>query len=331
MSDRCVQLHVHNSHSFLDGLAPAADLVARAAELGQPGIGLTNHGHLFAAPPFFSACKQHGIKGVIGMEAYEAVPHTWDPDPEGPHVRLFKEEYDVNKPRYYHLTLWAMNQQGWENLCAIHTKSYTKDYKPKNQPLVDRATLEQHHEGIIVGLGCPQSRTNRALERDYNQALAAAKWYFDVFDDRVYVEVMSVLPEQVRMLSDQRKLAKYFNRPTLGVNDVHYVWKKDGAFNGPHHTLVMARKYKSAAVAETETGDASDEAFGSWYGADGFYMKSRDEMIQAGIFPAEIDVSLEILDRVEFDFYAMPEPKPPTAHIPGPGVDLEFDAFVAAQ
>lgn len=331
MADLCCQLHCHDSMSFKDGLAPIEKLVERAAELEQPGIGCTNHGHVYSAPRFFRACSKFNIRGVIGMEAYEAVPHTWDPDPSGPHHALFKGKWQEGVHRYYHLTLWVMNQKGWENLCAIHTQSYTKGFKPKNQPLVDRDTLERHNEGLLLGLGCPQSRTNRALEQGFQEGIDAAKWYFDVFGDRVYVEVMAALPEQVRMLADQRKLAKYFGRPTMGVNDVHYLTRDDGVLRGPHHMLVMARKFKSKDTEAAESADRSDDAFGSWYGSDQFYVKTRQEMVQSGIFQAEVDTSLLFLDRVNFDFLAMDEPKPPTARIPDIGVDLDFDHYVLSH
>jgi len=330
--DLCCQLHSHSSYSFKDGLARPEKLVARAAELGQPGIGITEHGHVYSAPVFFTACKEAGIKGVIGMEAYEAVPYTWDPDPTGPHHAMFKVKHDPNKPKYHHLTLWAMNQTGWENLCAIHTKSFSAGYKPKNQPLVDRATLEQHHEGLIIGLGCRQSRTNWTLaHRGYEAAVQAAEWYFDVAAGRVYVEVMSGLPEQVRALDSQRRLARHFGASTLGVNDVHYLRQSDGVLGGPHHMLVMARKFKSTATETEATIDQSDDAFGAWYGSDQFYLKNRQEMIQSGIFADEVDRTLEVLDRVDFDFKAMPEPAPPTAHVPQSGKDPDFDAYVAAH
>lgn len=330
MPDQCCQLHVHDSRSFMDGLNSTESLVARAAELGQPGIGLANHGHLYSAPAFFLACQKEGIKGIIGMEAYETLPHTWDPDPMGPHHALFKGKWESGKHRYFHITLWCINATGWRNLCAIHTQSFTQGFKPKNQPLVDRATLERHNEGIIVGLGCPQSRTNRALERGFDEAVEAAKWYFEVFEDRAVVEVMSALPEQVRMLSDQRKLAKHFGSKVVGTNDVHYVWQEDGKLKAAHHMLVMARKFKSTETAAADTNDQSEESFGSWYGSDQFYMKTRDEMIQAGIFASEVDTSVEILNRADFDFLGQIAPKPPTAHVPAPGIDPEFDLYVAS-
>lgn len=350
--DHFCHLHAHSSYSFKDGLAPPDELVARAVELGQPGIGLTDHGVLFGAPALFKAVAEHAgpdkdnpkFRGVIGMEIYEAIPHEINPDHEaaargdaesypGSEWARFKTKYQPGKPRYHHLTLWAMNETGWFNLCALHTQSFTEAFKPKNQPLIDRASLERHSDGLILGLGCPASRTNFTLAtQGYDAAVEAAEWYFEVFGDRAYVEVMGNLPDQQRALRDQRKLAQHFGRPTLAVNDVHYVERADGVEHGAHHTLVQARKYKSSATADEKSDDKSDDSYGSWYGSDEFFVKSRDEMLQTGMLAPEVDQTIEVLKRVdtEFDFLNLNKPAAPHAAVPAPGENTKFDEWLAA-
>ena len=322
----CCQLHCHSTSSFFDGLAPVDELVERAAALGQPGIALTDHGNIFGAAKFFKACKKHGIKGVIGMEAYEAVPHAWDPERD---KAIMDRKFDEG-PRYFHLTMWAQDLQGWQNLCGLHSDSFRLHHKPKNQPLVDRAMLEKRSEGLMIGLGCMASRTNRAMaEQGPDAAYEAAKWYVEVFGDRVYAEVMGNLPEQMALINDQRKLATKLGVPVIATNDVHYVTQEDGRENGPHHALVQARAFKKKEKEE-QSDDKSDAGYGKWYGTDEFYLKSRAEMLTTGgINAAEIDRTLEVLDRVTFDFYSIAEPAPPVAPVPVPGEDPEFDQFLA--
>ena len=45
-------------------------MAARAAELGQPALGLTDHGVMNGAVDLYKACKKHGIKPIVGLEAY---------------------------------------------------------------------------------------------------------------------------------------------------------------------------------------------------------------------------------------------------------------------
>ena len=39
-----VQLHNHTHYSLLDGASKIPDLAKRAAELGMPAVGITDHG-----------------------------------------------------------------------------------------------------------------------------------------------------------------------------------------------------------------------------------------------------------------------------------------------
>lgn len=325
----CAQLHVHSTKSFKDGLTPVSDLVEGAAARGMPGMGLTDHGVLFGAPDLFKACAKAGIKGVIGMEAYEAVPHQFDMERDG---GVFKIKWaDLNgQDRYYHLTMWVLNEIGWRNLCAIHSKSWTRAYNPtvRGKPLVDRATLEEHSEGLMVGLGCMASRTSQSLIRGgEEQAYEAAKWYKDVFEDRLVMEIMGNLPEQQAMIRGQRRVATRLGAPVLAVNDVHYLDREDGVEDGPHHIVVQARAFKKAD--QEQSGDKSDDGFGQWYGSDGFWLKDGAAMMATGGFQVdEVVRSVEILDRVDFDFAALKKPDPPIAVVPAPGEDPTFDAWL---
>lgn len=327
MSQFC-HLHVHSRYSFLDGLAPVDRLAARAAELEQPALALTDHGVLFGAVQFFKACENSGIKAIIGMEAYEAVPHAWDFERD---AVVFKDKYDKDRPRYFHLTLWAHSLVGWRNLCALHTKSFTADYKPKNQPLIDRANLELHSEGVGVGLGCMQSRTNQAIARG-GDGYEQAKWYREVFGDRLVVEVMANLPEQQAILRPQRKLAKRLGVPCVATNDVHYLEQADGVEHGPHHVLVQARRWKrKQEKSEEGVTDKSEVGYGQWYGTDQFYLKSEQQMHDTGGFlDQELENTLLVADATDFQFSKVPKPSPPVAPIPEPGEDPEFDAFLEA-
>jgi DNA polymerase III subunit alpha len=325
MIDFC-HLHCHTSRSFFDGLTPVEDLVERCAELEQPGMAITDHGNVFAAAQFFKACGKQGVKGMIGMEAYEAVPHAWDREE---HKEIYKRRFGEG-PRYFHLTMWVQDLQGWENLCALHTISYTHNFKPRNQPLIDRATLERHSEGIMIGLGCMASRTNQVLKHDgVDAAYEAAKWYPEVFGDRVYMELMGNLPEQQALLRDQRKLATRLGVERVATNDIHYRDREDGVEHGAHHVLVQARAFKRKRGAE-RSEDKSDAGYGRWYGTDEFYMKSGQDMLATGgLQKDEIAQTVEVLDRTSFDFSQLHQPAPPIAPIPETGADPEFDAFCA--
>ena len=45
---------------MLDGAAKTKAMAEEAARLGQPAIGLTDHGYLFGAYDFYTNCKNAG-------------------------------------------------------------------------------------------------------------------------------------------------------------------------------------------------------------------------------------------------------------------------------
>ena len=61
MTNPFVHLHVHSEYSLLDGLCNTSKLIARAQELGQPAIALTDHGVMFGTIEFYNAAKKAGI------------------------------------------------------------------------------------------------------------------------------------------------------------------------------------------------------------------------------------------------------------------------------
>ena len=65
-------LHVHTEFSLLDGLGRIKELVARAKELGMDSIAITDHGVMYGAIDFYRACKDAGIRPILGCEVYTA-------------------------------------------------------------------------------------------------------------------------------------------------------------------------------------------------------------------------------------------------------------------
>ncbi|MGH2670949.1 MAG: PHP domain-containing protein, partial [bacterium] len=78
-----VHLHLHTNYSLLDGACRIEPLVKRAAELKFPAMAMTDHGNLFGAVEFYETCTKHGIKPIIGVEAYIAPKSRLDKSGSG--------------------------------------------------------------------------------------------------------------------------------------------------------------------------------------------------------------------------------------------------------
>ena len=108
--DSFVHLHVHSEYSLLDGAArieaPAANPMAPtifsvAQRLEMPAIAVTDHGVMFGALGFYEAARAHGIKPILGVEAYVAPGSRFDREP------------GENEDKYHHLTLLARDEKGY--------------------------------------------------------------------------------------------------------------------------------------------------------------------------------------------------------------------------
>ena len=273
-------LHVHTEYSMLDGAARVDDLFAEAARMGMPALAMTDHGQLFGAVDFYLAGRKHGVKSILGVEAYLA-----------PGSRFEKQRRDAAEP-YTHLTLLAENQTGYANLLRLVSLASLEGYFYK--PRMDRELFQHYHEGLIASSGCLGSEVNqRLLKGDREGARATLAEFRDLFGaDNYYVELHEHgLPEQRRVNPELIALARDLGLPLLATNDLHYIHKADA---GPHGVLLCI-----------QTGAVLADPKRLKFDAEEFYLKSPAEM--RALFadhPEACDNTLEVAERcnVELQF-----------------------------
>ena len=108
-SPACAHLHVHSEYSLLDGACKIDALAARAAEFGQPALGLTDHGVMNGVVELYEACAKHDIKPIFGCEVYFVDDHL---DAGGPGLGRERN----------HLTLLAASDAGFRNLVKLSSR-----------------------------------------------------------------------------------------------------------------------------------------------------------------------------------------------------------------
>src|SRR4051812_3663374 len=143
----CAHLHVHSEYSLLDGACRIQALAERAAEFGQPALGLTDHGVMNGAVELYKAAKQHGIKPIVGCEVYFVDDRRARPS----------GRFERN-----HLTLLAASDEGYRNLVKLSSAGFLEGLH-RGKPAVDMEVLSSHASGVIVLSGCLQSRMNRRI------------------------------------------------------------------------------------------------------------------------------------------------------------------------
>ena len=79
-------LHRHDEYSTFDGFGKPSELAALAKELGYKSLSTTNHGNTNGLIQTYKACKNEGIKPILGVEGY-FLP-KWKPKSRGYHLIL---------------------------------------------------------------------------------------------------------------------------------------------------------------------------------------------------------------------------------------------------
>ena len=266
-----VHLHAHSEYSLLDGACKIDAMAARAAELGQPALGLTDHGVMNGAVDLYKACDKHGIQPIVGLEAYLVDDR-----------RAIKEQtrYERN-----HLTLLAESDLGFSNLVKLTSAGFLEGFS-RGKANVDMELLAQHAEGVIVLTGCLQSRfCRRLVEERPDDARAHLDDLIQAFGaDQVYFEVQkNGIAEQDKANEGIVRYARELKRPVVGTADVHYLRREDFE----HHAALLCVQTKSTLEAPKMSFDTNE-----------FYIKSSEEMIESfAEWPEAVPTSLEIAER----------------------------------
>ena len=270
-------LHVHTEYSLLDGACRIPALVARAKELGQQSLAITDHGVMYGVIDFYKECKKQGIRPVIGCEVYVA-----------PRTRFDKVHRIDTSP--YHLVLLCKNAAGYQNLIAMVSKASIEGFYSK--PRVDLELLRTYHEGLICLSACLAGQIpRRLLERDYDAAKETALLYRDIFGpENYYLEVQDHgILEQKQILPDLYRLSEETGIPLVATNDVHYIRQEDH----------RAQSILVCIQTNHTVNDKSDMEFQT----QEFYLKSRAEM--EALFadhPEALDNTVKIAEQCQLDF-----------------------------
>ncbi len=212
-----VHLHNHTHFSVLDGLSKIPPMVGQIKQYGMKSVAITDHGTMSGVIDFYKEAKAQGINPVIGMETYVAARKYTDKDASKDKVN-------------YHLTLLAMNNQGYKNLMRLSTIANLEGFYYR--PRIDFDLLKRYNEGLIVLSGCIGGEVGDALRNgQLEQAEAIAKQYQKLFKDRYYLELQdhghpdhpSSWQEQGAVNDQLLKLGKKLNIPCVVTCDAHYL------------------------------------------------------------------------------------------------------------
>lgn len=311
-----VHLHTHSEYSPLDSIARMPDLVQASANAGFTALAVTDHGTMSGLWSLRQEAAKHGIKPILGIEAYLAIgsrleKNTIDVPRDDLDADAGSDENaksDTKKKKYEHIVLLARNKAGWRNLLRIHNDS--QQYRlGKQYPRVDYDLIGQFSEGIIILTGCiggpvlgPMSRGDRdTAARNLDRMIDA------VGHENVYVEIMEHgIAAEAAILPDVVELARSKGVRIVATNDSHYVHPDDA-----HAQELWLAKGRRTTVKDPKR----------WkFHGTGYHLRTEAEMRALRTedwWQEACDETARVADRIEAD--VMPEPylRLPKFEVPG--------------
>jgi len=256
-----VNLHTHTSlGSMLDATNDVNVLFAKAKELGQKALAVTDHGTMAAHYDAFKASQKTGVKFIPGCEMYFVNSYG-----------VVSEDSKKTEKRK-HLVLLAKNKVGYKNLLRANYIGFQNQVQAMGRvfPRISWDVLEKHNEGLICLTACANGPISKLLsEGRFDEALETMERLHRIFKKDLYLEIQ---PHHLKDYNlDQKvineqliELGGKYGIPLAVGADAHYITKEDEKY----HDVLMAINSKKAV----------DDLDRHRYGIDEFYVKSGDEV-----------------------------------------------------
>lgn len=280
-----VHLAVHSEFSITDGLIKVKDLAGRVRDLNMPAVALTDRTNLFGLVKFYTACRDAGIKPLVGAD-------------------LDYEDADGTLSR---CVVLVADATGYANLLRLVSRAYTDapahgHGDGHGHGRVPREAILDAGEGLIVLLGAASDVGTASGSPDV-AARRLAAWR-NAFADRVYLEVVRTGRRgEEQFVLEAVDLAVREGVPVVASNDVRFM--DSGDFEA-HETRVCIQEGRVLTDTRRERRYSDQQ-----------YLRTPAEM--RALFadlPEAIDNTVEIAKRcnceIELGTYHLPEYPVPT-------------------
>ncbi|MEK7265891.1 MAG: DNA polymerase III subunit alpha, partial [Pseudomonadota bacterium] len=297
------------------------ELVEKAKKEGMDALALTDGANMHGAIEFYKAATKAGIKPILGVDAYLAPRTRHDRDPN----------IDSKRSR---IVLLAENNEGYKNLLALVTKSWTEGFFER--PRMDKALLREHAHGVIALIPSFAGDIAQCLRAgDPDGAAGALAEFKDIFGaDNVFLEITHHpnIAGHEALMKKIIDLAHTSGTPLIAQHDVYYLnpddreateimrriqqgsrgrnEDEDFSFISEKRALELFKDTPEAVDNTRKIADRCNLSFdlGKWTFPEvpvspGF--KNHDEELRskayAGIATRKLEESKEVVDRIEYE------------------------------
>lgn len=265
--DRCfdgvmtwVPLHTHSQYSILDSTASVQALAQTAKEYSVEALALTDFCNMHGVVDFYKACKEVGIKAIIGSEVMIA-----------PGSR-FEKKRIPGKSAGSPLILLAKDQIGYRNLCKLSSIGFTEGFY--YTPRIDVEALKQHRHGLICLAGSYDSEIAQSLLRQESDVSDKIQWLLEVFQENFYLELqrhemsdealtrdgmlqetwyyqkhLDYIQNQKKINAQWIRIAQEKGIGLVASNDIHYIAREDWR---AHEILMNIQSGESTEIIEKD-------------------------------------------------------------------------------
>ncbi len=207
-----VHLRIHTEYSVVDGTLRIADAAAAARADAQPALAITDLNNLFGAVKFYRACRDQGVKPLLGIDALmEPAPGTTGPERQASRLLLL-----------------VQNRQGYLNLCELLARAWVTNAQ-RSQAWVKWEWLAELGSGLIALSGADLGSVGLALVAgDSERAEAGAQRLATLFPGRFYIELQRAgQPTNEAHVRAAVALAAGLGLPVVATHPVQFLQADD--------------------------------------------------------------------------------------------------------
>ena len=270
-------LHINTEYSLLKGAAKIDTLVQRAKELQFSALAITDQNVMYGVIPFYKACKNAGIKPIIGLELSVV-------GDDGRETRLI---------------LLAKTLKGYQNLLKL--SSIAQILPTTNTKQAQKKHLFAYCEDLIAISSPYKGEIQQLLAEGSTQlAIKKVKEYEMYFPSNFYVGIQDhFLAEEKQLNLQLLQLSKKEAIKLVATNQVMYVDKVDA----------IAHKCLLAIDEGTTLKELKSD-----FNTEEYYLKSKEDMYELFKHVPQSIANAEVIAtscNVEISFGGQTLPKYP--------------------
>ncbi|HUT48031.1 MAG TPA: DNA polymerase III subunit alpha [Alphaproteobacteria bacterium] len=245
-----VHLRVHSAYSLSEGALKIPDIVTECRAGDMPAVAITDTGNLFGALEFAQACAKAGVQPIIGCQIGVARGAASGERANGGASGYRNGNGNVHKPAAApdQIVLLAQTEAGYRHLLKLVSKAFLEG-DPGEKPQVALDDLRAHNDGLIALTGGPAGPVGRLLLEGKAEAAAAmAKELAEIFDGRLYVELMRHnMPAETAIEAGLIDIAYAQNLPLVATNEAFFA---DASMYEAHDALLCIAEGRTIAEQE---------------------------------------------------------------------------------